>query len=437
MELLIILVLIIVNGLFSMSETAVISSRKSRLQQQAEKGDKGARTALQLADEPNRFLSTVQVGITLIGVLTGAFGGATMAHQIARLLVDTPFEPYGEAIGFGLIVLLTTYLSLIIGELVPKRLALRSPETVAMRIARPMNSLSRITSPVVKLLSFSTEAVLWLLGARKNEETPVTGDEITGMVRQGVEAGVFEETAHGMVEGVFSLPDRKNSALMTPRNDVLWINIRDDAALIREELIAGDHSRFPVCDGDIDHVLGVVHSKHVMDQLLLGKPLDVQAIMTPALTTPASAPAVRTLELFRENGDHFALVIGEYGETLGIITLQDILEEIVGDVENDDEPEIVKRGDGTYFLDGLLPIDEFQELFDIEEVPGAHRVFETLGGFVMAQMDGIPKVGDQFDWGKLHVEVVDMDGNRVDKLLVSTSLAAAKDEPDGRNDPDR
>ncbi|MBN8633872.1 MAG: HlyC/CorC family transporter [Anaerolineae bacterium] len=431
MELLIILGLIVLNGIFSMSEAAIIASRKSRLHQQAEKGNKGAQTALKLADDPNRFLSTVQIGITLIGIMTGAIGGAALEHQFARLLVDTPFAPYSDVISFTMIVLLTTYLSLIIGELVPKRLALRAPEAMAMRVARPMNLLARLTAPIVSLLSASTEALLWVLRARHTDEAPITEDEITGMVKQGIEAGVFQETAHDMVEGVFSLSDRRNSALMTPRTEVLWLNIQDDIGLIRDELIKGDHSRFPVCAGDLDHVLGVVHSKNVMDHLLLGKPLDVQALMQPALTVPASAPVTRTLELFRENKGHFALVIGEYGETLGIITLQDVLEEIVGEVETSAEPEIVRRDDGSYLLDGLLPIDEFGDLFAVEDIPGAHKVFETLGGFIMALRDEIPKAGDQLTWGTLRIEVIDMDGNRVDKVLVSTLEAAPKDEADG------
>jgi len=269
------------------------------------------------------------------------------------------------------------------------------------------------------VLSLSTDAILWLIGARKLDEPPVTQHEIEGMVKQGVEAGVFEETAHGMVEGVFSLSERKTSSLMTPRTDVLWLNLNDSPDLMREELIKSDHSRMPVCDGDIDHVLGIVHAKDVMEQLLRGQPLDIRAVMDFALSVPATTPATRTLELFQANGVHFALVIGEYGETAGVITLQDILEEIVGNVEINIEPEIVVRQDGSYLLDGLLPISEFAELFKIDDIPGAHKVFETLGGFVIAQMDNIPKAGDHFTWGKLRIEVMDMDNNRVDKVMVS------------------
>jgi len=431
MEIIIILALILINGIFSMSETAVIASRKARLQQQAEKGQKGAKAALALAEEPNRFLSTVQIGITLIGVLTGAFGGATIAHQIGLLLVDTPLEPYREAIGFGIIVAITTYLSLIVGELVPKRLALRAPEAIAARVARPMNFLSRLTAPLVTFLSVSTDLVLRLLGAHKTEEVPVTEAEITGMVKQGVEAGVFEEGAHDMVEGVFSLPEIRVSALMTPRTEVLWINVQDSAETIREELLKFEHTRLPVADGDLDHVLGMMHARAVLEQLLNGKPIDVREAVTPALSLPASTSALRALEVFRTTGTHFALVVGEYGDTLGVITLQDILEEIVGEVDLDTDPDVVRREDGSYLLDGLLSIDEFSELFELEDIPGAHRVFETLGGFVMAQRDEIPQSGDYFTWGTLRIEVVDMDGNRVDKVLVTPISALSKDADNG------
>lgn len=430
MELLIIFFLIVLNGLFSLSEAAIIAARKTRLRQFAEKGDVGARAALELADEPNRFLSTVQIGITLIGILTGAIGGATLEHQFALLLSETPLAPYSDVIAFTSIVLLTTYLSLIIGELVPKRLALRSPETLARRIARPMDVLSRLTAPVVTLLSASTEAILWLLGARAPTDAGVTEDDITGMVKQGVEAGIFQATAPDMVEGVFSLRDRRNSLLMTPRTEVTWLNAQASPDAIRDELIATQHSRLPLCDGELDHVIGLVHTKDVMEQVLRGEPLDVRAVMTPALMVPGVAPVTRTLELFRQNSAHFAVVIGEYGDTIGVLTMQDILEEIVGEVEAGDEPEITRRADGSYLLDGQLPIDEFADLFNLEDIPGAHRIFETLGGFIMDRMDGIPKAGDQFTWGTLKVEVIDMDGNRVDKVLVFSEPAAAKDESD-------
>jgi len=425
MELLIILVLIVLNGIFSMSEAAIIASRKSRLQQQAEKGIKGAQTALKLAEEPNRFLSTVQIGITLIGIMTGAIGGATFEGQVAQLLVNTPLAPYREVIAFTTIVLITTYLSLIIGELVPKRLALRAPEAMAIRVARPMNLLSRATAPVVTFLSGSTEAILWLLGARKTEEAPVTEDEITGMIRQGVEAGVFEETAHDMVEGVFSLGDRRNSTVMTPRTEVLWLNIEDDLDLIRDELINGDHSRFPVCAGDLDHVLGVVHSKHVMDHLLLGKPLDVQALMQPALTIPGVAPITRTLEMFRENKGHFALVIGEYGETLGVITLQDILEEIVGDfvsAPGQNTRRIQHAADGSLLIDGRTPLHNINRHLGWE-LPTDE--FSTLNGLIVGRLEALPEAGAELEVEGLRMRVEAIGDNVVQRVRVFPPESAA------------
>ena len=424
MELLIIVVLLILNGIFSMSEAAVIASRRARLQQLADKGDAGAKTALKITDDPNRFLSTVQIGITLIGILLGAFGGATMASQIAALLADTPLAPYAGTIGFALIVLLTTYLSLIIGELVPKRLALRSPERIASLVAPPMRVLSRITAPVVTLLSVSTDAVLVVLGARELDEPPVTEEEIKGMLRQGVEAGVFEEAEHDMVEGIFSLGDRRIGTLMTPRTEVYWLDVNDPPEENRDKLLSSEFSRLPVCDDDPDHVLGMLHSKDLLAQLLSGKPLDIRAATTEALFVPMSMTASKVLDLFRETGKHIALVIGEYGGMEGLVSIQDILEEIVGEVE--EEEHAVQRDDGSWLLDGMMSIDDFEEMFDIEEAPGAHEGYETLGGFMLSLLGNIPKAGDELDWESLHFEVLDMDGNRIDKVLITVT----KTEPE-------
>jgi putative hemolysin len=417
MELLIIVVLLIVNGVFSMSEAAVIASRKARLQQQADKGSHGAKAALELAEEPTRFLSTVQIGITLIGVLTGAFGGAALAHPIALLLRDTPLAPYAEAIGFGAIVLLTTYLSLIVGELVPKRLALRSPESIAARIARPMQVLSRATAPVVTLLTASTNAVLWLLRQHESEEAPVTEEEIKAMIAEGVEAGVFEEAHHDMVEGVFSLSDRRISTLMTPRTEVHWLDVQDSPEETRAKIIDSGYSQLPVCEGDFDHVIGILYAKNLLARLLSGASFDLRAAMDEPLYVPASMPASQVLEVFRKQGKYAALVVGEYGGAEGMITIQDILTEIVG--EPDHEVHAIQRDDGSWLLDGLTPISDFMEQYAIDDLPGAHTAFETLGGFIMAQIGNIPKAGDNFDWKLLHLEVLDMDGNRVDKVLIS------------------
>ncbi len=430
MEFLVILLLIGLNGLFSMAETAVIAARRARLQQQAEKGSQGAQTALELAQEPNRFLSTVQVGITLIGILTGAFGGATIAAQIAGLVRPTALGRYADAIGFGVVVVVTTYLSLIVGELVPKRLALLYPERIAAVIARPMNTLSALTSPLITLLSGSTSAVMFLLGVSQGDEPPVTEEEIKTMMRQGSEAGVFEEGEPEMVSGIFRLGERRVGSVMTPRTEVYWLNVNDSDEENRAKIRDCDFSRMPVCADDMDHVVGLMNAKALLSRLLAGESFDLHATMTEPLFVPENLPASKALSLFRESAQHIALVVGEYGGMEGLITMQDLLEEIVGDDENS-APQAVGREDGSMLIDGLMAIDDFEALFNVI-VPGAHDDYATLGGFVMAQMGTIPQAGESFDWENLHVEVMDMDGNRVDKVLVTAQEPApdaSSDEP--------
>jgi putative hemolysin len=437
MELLILVLLTILNGVFSMSEAAIIASRKARLQQMIEKGDAGAETALKLSEDPNTFLSAIQIGITLIGILSGAFGGATIAGQIATALKDTPLAPYAEAVGFGLIVVVTAYLSLIIGELVPKRLALQSPERIASVIARPMQIVSIITAPIVKLLSASTNIVLFLLGARKSDEPPVSEEEIKAMIQEGIEAGVFEESEHDMVEGIFRLGDRRISTLMTPRPDVTWLNLEDTPEENRAKIIASNYSRFPVCDGDPDHVVGLLQTKDLLSSVLAGGQFDLKQVMQEPLFVPESVSASKVLDMFRESATHIALVIDEYGGFKGLVTIQDILEEIVGDVEEEEQP--IQRADGSWLLDGMTSVDDFKELLDIDEIPGENDDFETLGGFIMMQQGKIPEAGESFEWRSFRFEVMDMDGNRVDKVLVTAvtpPTEASNETPstDGKKD---
>lgn len=440
MELLIILLFILFNGVFSMSEAAVIAARKARLQQFAEKGDHGAQTALELAQEPTRFLSTVQVGITLIGVLTGAFGGATIAEQLAAVIRQTPLGQYADALALVLVVAVTTYLSLILGELVPKRLALQHPERIAAIIARPMKTLSTITSPLISFLSGSTNAVLLLLGVRPSTDPPVTEEEIKTMMQQGIEAGVFDEGEQDMVSGIFRLGERRAAALMTPRTEAVCVDLNDSEDEIRTKIRESCFSRLPVCDGDSDHVVGIVEAKALLSRLLAGESLDIKATMVEAQYVPDSLPASKVLDIFRESGQHIAIVIGEYGEMEGLITLQDLLVEIVGEVE-ETPAQATRRDDGSWLIDGLISVDDFMKQFALDELPGAHDRFTTLGGFIMAQLGDIPQPGNSFDWTKLHFEVMDMDGNRVDKVLVTEieppeetpAVIAADEEPPGES----
>ncbi|MDX2138175.1 MAG: hemolysin family protein [Chloroflexota bacterium] len=416
-EIVIIVALTLVNGVFAMSEAAILSARKARLQQQVDRGDAGARTALALKQDSTRFLSTVQVGITLVGTLLGAFGGATIANDIARSVrMNETLAPYADTIGLLLVVAAVSYLQLIIGELVPKQLAVQSPEAVATAISQPMQFLSVVTSPVVKLLTLSTRAVLWLLGAGNTKDTPPTEEEVSALIQEGVHAGVFDVSEHEMVESVFKLGERRVTSIMTPRTETVWLDLEDPPEENQRKIAESHFSRFPVCEGSLDNVVGMVRAKDLLPRILSGEGFDVRASMVPPIFVPESMYVSRAVELFRETGKHIIFVVGEYGGLQGLVTTQDILEEIVGDI---DEPEAVQREDGSYLVDGLMAVEDFKELLDIDELPGEDDLFETVGGFFMAQQGKVPRAGDHFVWEKLRFEVVDMDGNRIDKVMVA------------------
>lgn len=421
-EILILLVLIIVNGVFSMSEMAIVSARKVRLQQLANQGNTSAQAALELADAPNHFLSTVQVGITLIGILTGAFGGATIADKLVGYLTLIPgLAPYSRAIAFGLVVVSITYLSLIFGELVPKRLALNNPERIASAVAIPMRMVAAIASPIVHLLSASTELVLRVLGIEQSTEPQVTEEEIKILIEQGTEAGTFEEAEQDMVERVFRLGDRPVNALMTPRPDIVWLDLEDSPEENRNKMMDSAHSRFPVCQGGLDNVLGVMYVTDLLARSLSGQPLDLTASLRQPIFVPESTRGLKVLELFKQTGIHMAAVVDEYGVIQGLVTLNDIMVEIVGDVPSVnqmEEPQAVQREDGSWLLDGMLPVDEFFEIFDMEELLEHRGNYQTLGGFVITHLGRIPAAADHFEWEGMRFEVMDMDGNRVDKVLV-------------------
>lgn len=427
-ELLLILLFILLNGVFAMAEIAVVSARKARLQQRADEGDAGARVALELANRPGRFLSTVQVGITLIGTFAGAFGGATIAKGLAGALARIePLAPYSEALAFLVVVLAITYLSLVLGELAPKRLALNDPEGIAARVARPMRALARLASPVVRLLSLSTEGVLRLLGARPSAEPPVTDEELTIIIAEGTQAGVFEEAEQDILSNVLRLDDWRVSRLMTPHTEVVWLDVDDPPEANWRKMSASGHAYFPLCVDDLDNVLGLVSVKGVWAEMVAGRPVDLRALATEALFVPENASALQVLDRFRLAGAHAALVIDEYGSVQGLVTLMDLMEAIVGDMPalgDLDEPTAVQRKDGSWLLDGLLRIDEMQDILGVAHLPDrAGYGFETVGGFVMTRLGRIPTAGDQFKWCGYTFEVVDMDGLRVDKVLVKSSAA--------------
>lgn len=429
----IIVLLTLLNGLFAMSETALVSSRNARLRQRADAGDAGARAALELADEPTRFLSTVQIGISLIGVLAGALGGATIAEPLSEALRAVPvLAPYAWTIAFGVVVAGITYLSLILGELVPKRLALNDPEAVASHVARPMGLLSTLSSPAVWLLTASTEAVLRLLGIRRFEESPVTEQEVEVLLEEGARRGVFEEEERDLVRQALRLDDRPVRELMRPRPRIVWLDPDEPPEENRNRVVESQHSYFPVARGDLDNLLGMASVKDAWARAMAGEDANLlETLRRPSLVSE-SAPATAALEAFKRSGLPTALVVDERGHIEGLVTLNDILEALVGDVSEADgteEVSIVRREGGSWLIDGLLAADELKEHLGLEELPHEDDVdYQTVGGMVMATIERVPAEGDRFDWEGYSFEVVDMDGRRVDKVLATKTQDASTDD---------
>jgi len=429
-EVLIILLLVVANGAFAMSEIAVISARKARLQQLVDEGAAGARIALSLANAPGRFLSTVQIGITLIGILAGAYGGATISEKLALELSHVRLiGPYSRAIGVGVVVAGITYLSLVIGELVPKQLALGNAERIACAVAAPLKVLSRMAAPVVHLLTRSTTVVLWLLRVQEPaSRLLVTEEEIRIMIRQGARQGLFALSEQEILERVFRLDDRTISTVMTPRTEIVWLDPQAPLEETRAAVSMSQHTRFPVAREGLDQVLGLVDAKDLLVQSMNGQPLDLEAALRPALFVPEGVSILNVLTQLKEAHSQIALVIDEYGSIEGLVTLTDVLEAIVGDMPlpgETIEPGIVQREDGSWLMDGRLLVEEMKEFLGIQELPEEGVGYQTLGGFVMASLGRIPSTSDRFEWAGFAFEVVDMDERRVDKVLVERRQLAA------------
>ena len=430
-EILIIFLLFLANGAFSMAEIAVVSSSKARLRALVEEGHAGAKAALELAENPNRLLSAVQTGITLITTLAGAYGGATIADELSFYISSiTALTPYSGGLALVAVVLLITFFSLVIGELVPKRIALSNSERFASLSAPPLAAFSRLVSPAIVLLSFCTDLVLRALGVKAYTEPSVTEEEIRILIDQGTTAGVIEEEEQDIMERVFSLGDRRVNSIMTPRGEIVWLEVDDSAAEISRKIAGGAYSMFPVCRKKLDNVLGVVQSKDLLSCNLADQKVDLKSSLLPPLFVPESMRALKVLEKFKQTGIHLAIVLDEYGSVQGIVSLVDLLEGLVGDIPHIDdlaEPQVVKRQDGSWLVDGSLPVDDFEEMVDPEGLPEEEESqYITLGGFVMTHLEKIPIAGDYFEWGGYRFEVVDMDERRVDKILV-TPLAKDKD----------
>jgi putative hemolysin len=421
-EIAVILVLVVVNGFFAMSELALVSSRRSRLKQLADEGRRGARVAIELAGDPSRMLSTVQIGITSIGILAGAYSGATLASHIEAWLRQVPaLAGIAETLAIVVVVVGITFLSLIVGELVPKRVALNNADAIASAVAIPMKFLSRLAAPAVWFLGWVTEMALRLLGQPSRAAVTVTQDEIRTMIAEGTDAGVFDTAERDMIEGVLRLADRPLRSIMTPRPDVEWLDLGDGEDVLRRRIAASDYSRFPVGRGDVDAVEGVVDTKHLLDRLLRNEPFDLKACLVRPPFMHEGASILKLIEVFRSEPTHMAIVVDEYGSIQGIVTPTDILAAIAGEFSEGEaaaEPGIVRREDGSWLIDGMTDMHEVERLLGRRGM-AADDDYHTLAGFVLWQFGHLPKTGEWFEWRDLRFEVVDMDGRRIDRILVT------------------
>lgn len=434
MELLILVLLILLNGVFALSEMAIVSSRKPRLKAMADNGNAGARTALRMLEDPSKLLSTVQIGITGIGVIAGAYGATSLSDDLAPWIssLSPSVAPYAGAISFGLVIVFTTFLSLVLGELIPKRIALSAPERLASLMAPLMAFTETISSPLVWVLRTVTEGIIRLLGLHRTRQEDVTEEELQSLIVEGERAGVIEEEEREMIQGVMRLGDRWVKAIMTPRTEMVWLDPdmnRDD---ILKEIIDSGHSRFPVASGDADQIVGVVQTKELFAHLAKTGQVDLRAVMHPPAFVPETMPVLKLLEAMRGNPVRMVIVSDEYGAVLGLVTAADLLESIAGDdalaLDEAVSPPVL-RDDGSWLVDGMTPVDEFEQLVGVRGLD-EEEGYSTVAGLVMHMIRAVPKEGDKIERGLLTFEVIDMDGRRVDKVLVR-KLEPVDDDPSG------
>lgn len=434
MELLILVLLILLNGVFALSEMAIVSSRKPRLQAMADKGNAGAKTALRLLEDPSKMLSTVQIGITGIGVIAGAYGATSLADDLTPWVASlhTALVPHASAIAFGLVILATTFLSLVLGELIPKRIALTAPEGFASIMAPMMAMIEVIASPLVWILRASTESVIRLLGLHHTRQEDVTEEELQSLIVEGERAGVIEEEEREMIQGVMRLGDRSVKAIMTPRTEVIWLDPDTPRDELLKEITDSGHSRFPVANGNADQIVGVVQTKELFAHLARTGTIDLKAVMHQPAFVPETMPVLKLLESMRGNPVRMVIVSDEYGAVQGIVTAADLLESIAGDdalsIEEGLSPP-VQRDDGSWLVDGMTPVDEFEQLVGVRGLD-EDEGYSTVAGLVMHLLRAVPKTGDKAVRDPLTFEVVDMDGRRIDKVLVS-KIEPVDDDPSG------
>jgi len=422
-EVAIIFVLLIANGVFAMAEIAVVSSKKARLRRLAEQGSVNAKVALELAESPNRFLATVQIGITLVGIFAGAFGGATLAAKLAVPIGQVSFlAPYAEEIAFGVVVAVITYFSLVLGELVPKRFGLSNPERIAMMIARPMNWLSKFAGPVVSFLGTSTEALLRLLGFKPEKEATVSEEEVRVMMQEGLRAGAFNHVESQIVHSALELDQLPLRDIMTSRIKVIWLNQDDPHDQIWHKIAVSNHSHFPVYEGNRDHTVGVVSVKAIYASLAARGVVNIKELMIPPLVVPETQTVLQLVETFKQSGKHIALVTDEFGGIVGLVTLNDVMEAVVGEFPSQGDrarPEARKRDDGSWLIDGMMDLEAVEKVLPGFKFGGAaYAEYQTLAGFVVKTLGRVPHEGETFEAQGYTFEVLDMDRHRVDKVLV-------------------
>jgi putative hemolysin len=430
MEIFILVALILLNGLFAMSEIALVTARRARLQALVESGDAGAAAAMALNEHPTRFLSTIQVGITLITLLQGVVSNATFAAPLADWIVQhsTLKAETAGYVASGLVLLVTTFVSIVIGELVPKRIGQLTPEKIARVVARPIRALAAVAHPFVRLLSASTEVLLRILGARTTADTAVTEEEIHAMIEEGSESGVIDEQERAMVRNVFRLDDRQIASLMTPRSDIVYLDLDDGIDENLKKVVDSDHARFPVCRSGLREVVGVVSARQLLKQAVQGEKMSLDTAQQPAVFVPESLTGMELLENFRATSSHVALVVDEYGEVQGLVTPQDLFEAIAGEFKtpSPEDAWAVQRKDGSWLLDGLIPVPELKDRLELERVPEEdYGRYNTLSGMLMLLLGRVPHTADVAEWEGWRFEIVDMDHKRIDKVLATRLSPAA------------
>jgi putative hemolysin len=422
LKIIIIIILIIITGYLSMAELAVVSIRKAKMQKYLEDGDERAQIVMDLLEDPNEFLSTVQIGISLIGVLSGAFGGVTLAEPLARYI---SFIPYAEPVSVAIVVIVTTYLTLVVGEIVPKVIALNDPERISLKVAKSMVILSKISLPVSLILAKSSSFLLWLMRIENRNDDTVTEEEITLMIKEGREDGTIEQEEEDIIKRVFKLDDQKVESIMTPRNEIIWIDLEDDREVNKVKIIESKRSIFPISSGELDDFIGVVQAKDILSAMFTEDEFDVHKIVKEPLVVSEHLETLELLKEFKENQGyvHMSLVVDEFGSVEGLITLNDLLEGIVGDIpgiDEEDEPKATQRLDGSWLIDGRYPIDKFKELFELKEnLPDEEEDgYTTLAGFILSLSGTIPDEEDRYECGRFIFEIIDIDGHQIDKVLV-------------------